>query len=87
MIPYYEKDEITLAGKKKKKRENKSDSLIFLKVVIRIPESYPLQPVKLEYSQKMGLGEAILRKWLLSMTTLLMTQVIKQHFCQIKVDV
>jgi hypothetical protein len=56
VIPYYEKDEITLA------------------VVIRIPESYPLQPVKLEYSQKMGLGEAILRKWLLSMTTLLMTQ-------------
>lgn len=46
----------------------------FILVSIRIPHSYPLQSVKIEYSQKMGVSENVLRKWLLSMTTLLLTQ-------------
>lgn len=43
-------------------------------VVLKIPSSYPLNSVTVEMPHKMGVAEALLRKWLLSMTTLLLTR-------------
>lgn len=45
-----------------------------LSIMIRLPDSYPLKPVEVECIQKAGVKESLLRKWLLSMTTLLLTQ-------------
>jgi len=42
---------------------------------MRMPPSYPLRSVELESKSRLGVSEAQWRKWLLSMTTLLLTHV------------
>jgi hypothetical protein len=51
----------------------------FLQVIIRVPPSYPLRPVEVD-GVRAGVSEAVWRKWLLSMHTLLLTQVKKKKF-------
>ncbi len=46
-----------------------------LELVIKLPTSFPLRPVEVEYVQKFGFGEAVLRKWLRSMRAFLRNQV------------
>eukprot|EP01119_Soliformovum_irregulare_P018327 TRINITY_DN559_c3_g2_i2.p1 TRINITY_DN559_c3_g2~~TRINITY_DN559_c3_g2_i2.p1 ORF type:complete len:120 (+),score=20.20 TRINITY_DN559_c3_g2_i2:80-439(+) len=43
-------------------------------MVCKWDESYPLRNVQVECTQRMGVTESLWRKWLLSMTALLMTQ-------------
>eukprot|EP01117_Protostelium_nocturnum_P008353 TRINITY_DN2981_c0_g1_i1.p1 TRINITY_DN2981_c0_g1~~TRINITY_DN2981_c0_g1_i1.p1 ORF type:complete len:1580 (+),score=519.39 TRINITY_DN2981_c0_g1_i1:179-4918(+) len=47
---------------------------VCLTISIRIPEDYPLKIVEMDIPQRSGVSEGQYRKWLLSMTTLLMTQ-------------
>jgi hypothetical protein len=53
-------------------RYRKDDST--LELVIKLPTSFPLKPVEVEYIQKFGFGEAVLRKWLLSIRSFLRNQ-------------
>eukprot|EP01133_Synstelium_polycarpum_P001206 gene1206-1393_t len=43
-------------------------------LVLQIPESYPLRVLSVEFSKRVGVTEMQWRKWLLSMTSLLLTQ-------------
>ncbi len=43
-------------------------------VVLKIPANYPIRSVTVEMVRRIGIQDALWRKWLLSMTTLLMTQ-------------
>jgi len=43
-------------------------------ITLSLPESYPLKPVTISSSRRIGVNEPTWRKWLLSMTTLLLTQ-------------
>lgn len=75
VTPVYQKDEISLTS-------TVTESIfvvIFVSVCIRLPESYPLRPVEVECTQRMGVSEGLWRKWMLSVTTLLLTQVIGNH--------
>jgi len=47
---------------------------VIIGITIKIPTAYPLRGVEVDYSKKAGVNEALWRKWLLSMMTLLMTQ-------------
>ncbi|QDZ22620.1 E3 ubiquitin-protein ligase listerin [Chloropicon primus] len=53
-------------------RYRKDDST--LELIIKLPGSFPLRPVEVEYTSKFGFGEAVLRKWLLSMRAFLRNQ-------------
>ena len=53
-------------------RYRKDDST--LELLIKLPSSFPLRPVEVEYVQKFGFGEAVLRKWLLSIRSFLRNQ-------------
>uniref|UniRef100_A0A7S1HRD2 E3 ubiquitin-protein ligase listerin n=1 Tax=Phaeocystis cordata TaxID=118079 RepID=A0A7S1HRD2_9EUKA len=66
--------EVTALQKKNEvvTRYRKDDST--LELVIKLPASFPLRPVEVEYVQKFGFGEAVLRKWLLSMRAFLRNQ-------------
>lgn len=43
-------------------------------VVIRLPSCYPLRPVDMECTRKIGVNETNLRKWMLSMTSFVRNQ-------------
>jgi len=43
-------------------------------ITLSIPDSYPLKPVTVSSHRRIGVNEPTWRKWLLSMTTLLLTQ-------------
>ncbi|KAH9309397.1 hypothetical protein KI387_037308 [Taxus chinensis] len=43
-------------------------------VVIRLPSCYPLRPVDMECTRKIGVSETSLRKWMLSMTSFVRNQ-------------
>jgi hypothetical protein len=45
-----------------------------LSIVLKIPANYPIRSVTVEMVRRIGIQDALWRKWLLSMTTLLMTQ-------------
>jgi len=45
-----------------------------LTIVLTIPSNYPLRSVSVELANRVGIQENLWRKWLLSMTTLLLTQ-------------
>eukprot|EP01087_Luapelamoeba_hula_P013884 TRINITY_DN4004_c0_g1_i5.p1 TRINITY_DN4004_c0_g1~~TRINITY_DN4004_c0_g1_i5.p1 ORF type:complete len:859 (+),score=105.27 TRINITY_DN4004_c0_g1_i5:1211-3787(+) len=45
-----------------------------MSIVLRLPPSYPLRTVEIECKKKMGLSDSQWRKWVLSMTTLFLTQ-------------
>ena len=53
-------------------RYRKDDST--LELVIKLPGSFPLRPVEVEFTSTFGFGEAVLRKWLLSMRSFLRNQ-------------
>jgi E3 ubiquitin-protein ligase listerin len=42
-----------------------------LEMVLRVPAAYPLRPVEVDGTKRLGVGEATWRKWLLGMRTLL----------------
>lgn len=45
-----------------------------LSIVLRLPGCYPLKPIDVGGDKKVGISEALWRRWLLSMATLLLTQ-------------
>ena len=45
-----------------------------LQLVVRLPRTYPLRAAEPTVTRRMGVGEARLRKWLLSMSAFLMNQ-------------
>lgn len=44
-------------------------------IVIRLPACYPLRVVEVECTRRLGISEALLRKWILSMAAFLRNQV------------
>ncbi|KAL6076582.1 listerin E3 ubiquitin protein ligase 1, variant 2 [Balamuthia mandrillaris] len=55
-------------------------------IVIRLPLSYPLRTVEIDCVKRLGISEALWRKWMLSMTTLFITQVSLLIFLSFEVN-
>ena len=45
-------------------------------MLIRLPKCYPLRPVDIDCTRRLGISETRLRKWMLSMAAFLRNQVI-----------